>query len=703
MWLYFFLYIPISLISILIGKFFLMRYKNIAWYFFLFFCIFSWAWFILYFLFFSWIYQDIDILLYLSRATFTMWILSVYSLMFFVKYFEPVQKNISFKKLIITLLIYAIFSIYTIFTENIISWLIFSESDWVYREVYGRYFFLLPVLYALYFILYSYYSFWNSKKFSMLSRLRLRNISHATFLAISVLIFLQLILPLFNIWILEKEVILIYLFFVIYATYTIRRYYFSPILQEYRLVKIWITILSWIISIFGLNFIKYFYLKIPFYMDSFWIIWDQYNAIDSIIVVILFFIVYEGLWKFFLVENSENILKQNIDILKQALLESTTIDNLNKILQWWIRKIFKTNFSKVILFEDNEEYSELKKYFSQSLWEKVFINDIVFIEENKSKFNKNLIVKNLDKDIMLVFPIFNTDSKIIWLYFLWKKPFWDFYTMNEIKIFFSLVKFLWLHLKYLVTYKKIQDYSLQLDQRIDDKTIEYNDLINKQKEFISMISHEIRSPIWSTIFQVDSLVDSINKDKISTIEIKYTIKDIWDQLVNIGELLKKLFSIQYFDTRDVVLLKEKIQMWNLLEKEFDIYSRMYEDISFVKNISNDIGFINIDKIHFHQVLTNLIENAIKFADPTDPVVLIECSILQWNNKLHINIEDNGNSYWDIDTSTIFEKYSKWNHAKLWLWMWLYLCKRIITMHDWTITANNGKTLGGASFVIMLPI
>ncbi len=55
---------------------------------------------------------------------------------------------------------------------------------------------------------------------------------------------------------------------------------------------------------------------------------------------------------------------------------------------------------------------------------------------------------------------------------------------------------------------------------------------------------------------------------------------------------------------------------------------MYEDISFVKNISNDIGFINIDKIHFHQVLTNLIENAIKFADPTDPVVLIECSILQ---------------------------------------------------------------------------
>ena len=288
------------------------------------------------------------------------------------------------------------------------------------------------------------------------------------------------------------------------------------------------------------------------------------NIIDSFIVVLTYSICYGLLKKVFLINDSEQNLKKEIDDLKQAISDTTNIEHLNKILQWWIRNIFKTNFSKVFIFDDTEEYAELRKYFSQSLWEKVFINDFVFIEENKTKFNKNLILKNLDKDTMLVFPIFNTDSKLAWLYFLWKKPFWDFYTVNEIKVFFSLVKFLGLHLKYLVTYKKIQDYSLQLDQRIDDKTIEYNDLINKQKEFISMISHEIRSPIWSTIFQVDSLLDYIDQNKVSATEVKNTIKSIGDQLVNIGELLKKLFSIQYFDTRDVVLLKEKVQIWTLL-------------------------------------------------------------------------------------------------------------------------------------------
>lgn len=122
------------------------------------------------------------------------------------------------------------------------------------------------------------------------------------------------------------------------------------------------------------------------------------------------------------------------------------------------------------------------------------------------------------------------------------------------------MRFLALHIKYLSTYKKIQDYSLQLDQRIDDKTIEYNDLINQQKEFISMISHEIRSPIGSTIFQLDNLMDDIDTRKISPIDFKKNIQNISEQLMNIGELLKKLFSIQYFDTRDVVLLKEKIQI-----------------------------------------------------------------------------------------------------------------------------------------------
>jgi len=43
------------------------------------------------------------------------------------------------------------------------------------------------------------------------------------------LILLQLILPIFNIWILEKEIIFLFVFFILYTYNTIRRYYFSSL------------------------------------------------------------------------------------------------------------------------------------------------------------------------------------------------------------------------------------------------------------------------------------------------------------------------------------------------------------------------------------------------------------------------------------------------------------------------------------------
>ncbi|MBX9809447.1 HAMP domain-containing histidine kinase, partial [Candidatus Gracilibacteria bacterium] len=364
-----------------------------------------------------------------------------------------------------------------------------------------------------------------------------------------------------------------------------------------------------------------------------------------------------------------------MDIIKQNISSTTSIPTLNKITQSSICSIFNTNTSKIVLLQDNSNFPELITYFSRSIGEKIFINDIVFIEENKSKFDKNIIRQEVDSSTMLVFPIFKSESEIIGLFFIGKKPFGDFYTIDEISALLSFVKFLGLHLKYISTYTKIQEYSMTLDMRIDKKTIEYNDLINQQKEFISMISHEVRSPIGSAVFQIDSLIDDIRINKnISLDEISENLKAIGEQITNIGELLRKLFSVQYFDTRKVVLLKENIDIGLLLEKEFDIYSHMYQNITFIKKISTQIGCVDIDKIHFQQVLTNLLENAIKFANPEEPVILIELSE-GLNNTFLINIEDNGSGYGEMDPSLIFEKYSKGNHAKLGLGMGLYLCKR----------------------------
>ncbi len=697
--IYFFMYVASVIVSCTWGVIFFRYYKNISWFFFLLFTLFSSLWFILFYLFFN--NSDPWFLIVLSRVDFALSILAIYSFVLFVLFFQSSRWDFSFKSLILpTIAAVSILLLYG--STDLIIHSLSPDKFWVFREITGDFYFIHIIL--------SFFSlplivFYTRKQFriqSYITKIRLKRIIISASLLILAMIFFQLVLPLFGIWIFEKEIIILFTLFVVYVVFTMKRYYFTLIHQEYGILKLIAILLSFILSVFLLNVIRNFYLDTVFHGNPFWNTWDIFGIVNSTILIVVYISMYNLFKKLFWIDRGDQGLKISIDILKQTLSNATTTEQLDRILWGGIRNIFKTNLSKVVFINHPEEYAELQKYFLNPLSEKLFINDIVFIEENKTKFNKEIILREIHRETMLIFPIRNSEWVVFGLYFLWKKPLWDFYTVIEIQYLLSLTRFLWLHLKYLATYKKIQDYSLQLDKRIDDKTIEYNDLINKQKEFISMISHEIRSPIWSTVFQVDAIIDEVHKWKLSMNDIENKIRDLSDQLVRVGELLKKLFSVQYFDTRNVVLLKEKIHIWTLLEKEFDIYSRMHQNIKFIKNIPADVWFASIDKVHFHQVLTNLIDNAMKFADESNPVILIECYLVD-NKYICIRIEDNWSWYWSIDPSVIFDKYTTGNHAKLWLGMWLFLCKKIIDMHNGTIVASNGKILSGASFLIKIPI
>jgi len=58
--------------------------------------------------------------------------------------------------------------------------------------------------------------------------------------------------------------------------------------------------------------------------------------------------------------------------------------------------------------------------------------------------------------------------------------------------------------------------------------------------------------------------------------------------VRAGELLTKLFSVQYYETHSVTLFKEKILVDQLLASELEIYAKMRPEIRFVDRVSRDL-------------------------------------------------------------------------------------------------------------------
>ncbi len=243
--------------------------------------------------------------------------------------------------------------------------------------------------------------------------------------------------------------------------------------------------------------------------------------------------IYRFLEKQFLAQSAKVELKNKVRKLEKNISFLTYFPDLERYLRTEIKGIFKTSFCQLQIFPVQENKNDVQKYFENSLTDKIFINDIVFIEENKNRFHKDTFLSWLPKESFLVLPIFDTDGNTnIGIFIVGVKSFGDFYTIDEIDVLRDFVSFLELHLKYIRTYELLQDLSINLDKKVDEKTIEYNNLVNKQKEFISVISHEIKSPIANAIFQADSIIDDVENGDIST----QTLKEELD-ILN-GELLK---------------------------------------------------------------------------------------------------------------------------------------------------------------------
>jgi K+-sensing histidine kinase KdpD len=205
----------------------------------------------------------------------------------------------------------------------------------------------------------------------------------------------------------------------------------------------------------------------------------------------------------------------------------------------------------------------------------------------------------------------------------------------------------------------------------------------------------------SAIFQVESAIEDLWWKNFMKDKTLKELEELRTQLVRTGWLISKLFSVEYYDNHEVTLFREVIHFPKFLEYEIELFSRIHEEITFLSHVDQNIWFIAIDKVQFQQVITNLLDNAIKFAAKEDPLIYLSAAIS--DRKLILTVEDNGKGFSESSMKNVFEKYSTGSNKNVWLGLGLYLCKKIITLHNGSIVASNSKKYKWACFTITLYI
>lgn len=441
---------------------------------------------------------------------------------------------------------------------------------------------------------------------------------------------------------------------------------------------------------------KLYFLYIDTRLINFWSIHDvqDFNIIDYLWASIIVYFLYNFLKDRYFFDAKVKKFEKNLwDIQNYFPYIKDQI-----LFKEYIEKSFSEYLSlSYCTILDSKNFDELKKYFEKEIWSRdFFLNEDIFLEENKSRFSLKKMKSELEPQYHMYFPLYSWDS-VFWFFTVGKKIFQNPYFIKEISMLILFSHRISSHYKYFETYKKLQQLSISLDKRVDEKTIQYNELIVKQKEYIGFISHEVRTPITNAIFLSDSL-----KEDLQQISISHTILEdsnlLNKELIKVSDIIKHVFSSEQFDVNKVKMYKKYIDVAKLLLEEISLFQARFPDVLFQLDIASTAKQ-KIDEIQFRQVIQNLITNAIKFSSWNTRKVFIQLCIS--NNTLSITIHDNGSGLKATDIENIFERYATWSGNASGLWLGLYLCKKIIELHGGKIVAKNSKILSGACFEIVL--
>ncbi|MFH1352156.1 MAG: ATP-binding protein [bacterium] len=236
------------------------------------------------------------------------------------------------------------------------------------------------------------------------------------------------------------------------------------------------------------------------------------------------------------------------------------------------------------------------------------------------------------------------------------------------------------------------------NSRVFDKMKELDGL---KSHFLSTVSHELRTPITSIKASID-LMDKI-KDKE---QLQKFIEITRRNISRMERLIKDLLNFSQFEQETLLIYKKTINFNQVLSDSIETVKSRAEE----KKITFTTGTIksarvNCDPERMEQVITNLINNAIKFSPEKSR---IEISLKKEEKYLNFSVTDEGKGIMPEEQKKIFEKFSQvdrsLSRATGGFGLGLSIVKQIVELHGGVVSVESpprGRKKG-ARFIVKIP-
>jgi two-component system phosphate regulon sensor histidine kinase PhoR len=218
-----------------------------------------------------------------------------------------------------------------------------------------------------------------------------------------------------------------------------------------------------------------------------------------------------------------------------------------------------------------------------------------------------------------------------------------------------------------------------------------------RRDFVANVSHELRTPLTA----IRGYLEALRDDPSDTDNTERFIDIIWRQTTRMERLVSDLLRLARLDARQEVLERASCDVRQIFQAVFaDLAPSVEAKRQRVVVDVPDGCRVSADPAKLHDVLRNLVENAVNYS-PDDAELRLRAS--RSDGSCQIEVIDSGPGLPPGDLTRVFERFYRVDKSRSrpGTGLGLAIVKHLVELHGGTVVAAN-RAEGGAVFTVTLP-
>lgn len=249
--------------------------------------------------------------------------------------------------------------------------------------------------------------------------------------------------------------------------------------------------------------------------------------------------------------------------------------------------------------------------------------------------------------------------------------------------------------------KQLEALNRELEARVAERTEALREADRRKDEFLATLGHELRNPL----APIRNALQLLSLDQLTPTRRDEVRRMIQRQVEHMVRLVDDLLDVSRISEGKIALRLDTVELNDVVRRALEISQPLVEARGIAVSVESRERTLCVqgDLTRLVQVLGNVLHNAAKYTERSGAVQIV---IERHNDDAVISVADTGIGIPAEMLSRIFDLFTQVrgndNGAMGGLGIGLALARRLVEMHDGTLTASSAGIGRGSTFVLRLP-